>query len=139
MTAILNLIPATEGVGLDPAVGFLHTMRPGRNSLALDLMEEMRSYIVDRLVLSLINNRQFSKADFKKHSDNDDINPAPVLFTDDGLKKFLAAWQAKKKTEITHPFLNEKIKLGLLPHAQAILLARYIRGDIDAYPAFFAK
>ena len=130
---------ALEGVGLDPAVGFLHTMRPGRNSLALDLMEEMRSYIVDRLVLSLINNRQFSKADFKKHSDNDDINPAPVLFTDDGLKKFLAAWQAKKKTEITHPFFNEKIKLGLLPHAQAILLARYIRGDIDAYPAFFAK
>lgn len=130
---------ALEGVGLDPAAGFLHTLRPGRNSLALDLMEEMRSYVVDRIVISLINNRQFSRTDFKIHSESDDINPTPVLFTDDGLKKFLSAWQVKKKTEITHPFLNEKIKIGLLPHVQALLLARYVRGDIDSYPVFFAK
>lgn len=130
---------ALEGVGLDPAAGFLHSLRPGRNSLALDLMEEMRSYVVDRLVISLINNRQFSKTDFRIHSGSDDINPTPVLFTDAGLKKFLSAWQLKKKSEITHPFLNEKIKIGLLPHVQALLLARFIRGDMDSYPVFFAK
>lgn len=130
---------ALEGVGLDPAAGFLHTLRPGRNSLALDIMEEMRSYMVDRLVLSMINNRQISKSDFKLHTQADDITPAPVIFTEAGIKKFLSAWQTKKKTEIIHPFLNEKIKLGLLPHIQALLLARAIRGDLDSYPVFFAK
>ncbi|MDE7152254.1 MAG: type I-C CRISPR-associated endonuclease Cas1c, partial [Candidatus Amulumruptor sp.] len=130
---------ALEGVGLDPAAGFLHTMRAGRNSLALDIMEEMRSYIVDRLVLSLINNRQVSRSDFKLHSSTDNTTPTPVLFNEAGIKKFLSAWQAKKKTEITHPFLNEKIKIGLLPHIQALLLARAIRGDLDSYPVFFAK
>lgn len=130
---------ALEGVGLDPAVGFLHTLRPGRKSLALDLMEEMRAYIVDRLVISLINTRQISASDFKIHTDTTDRNQASVVFTDNGLKKFLSAWQAKKKTEFTHPFLNEKIKLGLLPHIQAMLLARNLRGDIDDYPVFLAK
>ena len=130
---------ALEGVGLDPAAGFLHTLRPGRNSLALDLMEEMRAYIVDRLVITLVNTRQISVSDFKMHTDSSDLNQASVIFTDNGLKKFLAAWQAKKKTEFTHPFLNEKIKLGLLPHIQAMLLARYLRGDIDDYPVFLAK
>lgn len=130
---------ALEGVGLDPAVGFLHTLRPGRNSLALDLMEEMRAYIVDRLVISLINTRQVNVSDFKIHTSISDQTQAPVVFTDNGLKKFLAAWQAKKKTEITHPFLNEKIKLGLLPHIQAMLLSRNLRGDIDDYPVFLAK
>lgn len=130
---------ALEGVGLDPAVGFLHTLRPGRNSLALDLMEEMRAYIVDRLVISLVNTKQICISDFKIHIDTSDQNQASVVFTDNGLKKFLAAWQAKKKTEITHPFLNEKIKLGLLPHIQAMLLARNLRGDIDDYPVFLAK
>ncbi|MDO4320136.1 MAG: type I-C CRISPR-associated endonuclease Cas1c [Bacteroidales bacterium] len=134
-----DCVSALEGVGLDPAAGFMHTLRPGRNSLALDLMEEMRSYIVDRLVLSMINTRQISHTDFMIHTDNDDINPAPVLFTDSGLKKFLAAWQAKKRAEIIHPFLNEKIRLGLLPHIQAMLLARYLRHDLDNYPVFLAK
>lgn len=130
---------ALEGVGLDSAVGFLHALRPGRNSLALDLMEEMRAYVVDRLVISLINTKQISISDFKTHSNTSDSNQTSVVFTDNGLKKFLAAWQAKKKTEFTHPFLNEKIKLGLLPHIQAMLLARNLRGDIDDYPVFLAK
>ncbi len=130
---------ALEGVGLDPALGFLHTMRPGRKSLALDIMEEMRSYIVDRHVLSLVNNRQVSASDFHIHHADDDPGRVSVILTDDGRKKFLAAWQQRKKSEITHPFLNEKIPLGLLPHAQALLLARHLRGDIDDYPPFFAK
>ncbi len=130
---------ALEGVGLDPAVGFMHTLRPGRNSLALDLMEEMRAYMVDRLVISLVNTRQIRVTDFKVHTDPSDLNQASVVFTDNGLKKFLAAWQAKKKTEFIHPFLNEKIKIGLLPHIQAMLLARNLRGDIDDYPVFLVK
>ncbi len=130
---------ALEGVGLDPAVGFMHTLRPGRNSLALDLMEEMRAYIVDRLVISLVNTRQIGVTDFKIHTDPADLNQASVVFTENGLKKFLAAWQAKKKTEFMHPFLNEKIKIGLLPHIQAMLLARNLRGDIDDYPVFLVK
>ncbi len=130
---------ALEGVGLDPAAGFMHTLRPGRNSLALDLMEEMRCYIVDRLVLSMINNRQVSSNDFKIHTDQYDSTKTSVVFTEEGLKKFLSAWQQKKKTEFTHPFLNEKINVGLLPHVQAMLLARNLRGDIDDYPVFLAK
>ena len=130
---------ALEGVGLEPAVGFMHALRPGRNSLALDLMEEMRTYIVDRLVISLVNTRQINVADFKIHTDPSDPNQASVVFTDGGLKKFLTAWQAKKKTEFIHPFLNEKIKVGLLPHVQAMLLARNLRGDLDDYPVFLAK
>ncbi|MDE6717176.1 MAG: type I-C CRISPR-associated endonuclease Cas1c [Muribaculaceae bacterium] len=130
---------ALEGVGLDPAVGFMHSLRPGRNSLALDLMEELRAYIVDRLVISLINTRQVDKNDFKIHTDSNDTHQASVIFTDKGLKKFLTAWQAKKKSEIIHPFINEKIKIGLLPHIQAMLLARNLRGDLDDYPVFLAK
>ncbi len=130
---------ALEGVGLDPAAGFMHSLRPGRNSLALDLMEEMRAYIVDRLVISIINNRQLSNSDFKIHTDPYDTRQTSVVFTEGGLKKFLSAWQNKKRTEFTHPFINEKIKLGLLPHVQAMLLARNLRGDIDDYPVFLAK
>ncbi|MDE6443360.1 MAG: type I-C CRISPR-associated endonuclease Cas1c [Muribaculaceae bacterium] len=130
---------ALEGVGLDPAAGFMHTLRPGRNSLALDLMEEMRGYMVDRFVISLINTRQVSKSDFKIHTDTSSETATSVLFTDNGLKKFLGAWQNRKKTEFIHPFLNEKIKLGLLPHIQAMLLARNLRGDIDDYPVFLLK
>lgn len=130
---------ALEGVGLDPAGGFMHSLRPGRNSLALDLMEEMRSYIVDRLVISLINNRQINSTDFKIHTDPYDSNKTSVIFSEGGMKKFLAGWQAKKRTEFTHPFLNEKIKTGLLPHVQAMMLARNLRGDIDDYPVFLAK
>lgn len=127
---------ALESVGLDPAVGFMHTLRPGRNSLALDLMEELRAYIVDRLVLSMINMRQVSSSDFLVHDDDCRIS---VEFTDKGRKAFLTAWQNKKKTEIVHPFLNEKISLGLLPYVQAMLLARYLRQDLDDYPVFIAK
>ena len=130
---------ALEGVGLDPAVGYLHTLRPGRPSLALDLMEELRSYIVDRFVLSMINNRQISPSDFHIHTATDDPNPASVMLTEAGRKNFLGAWQTKKRTEIIHPFLNEKVSLGLLPHVQAMLLARYLRGDLDDYPVFLSK
>lgn len=130
---------ALEGVGLDPAVGYMHALRPGRASLALDLMEELRSYMVDRLVLSMVNNRQISASDFHLHSSCDDPNPASVMFTDEGRKNFLAAWQTKKRTEIIHPFLNEKVQLGLLPHIQSMLLGRYLRGDLDDYPVFISK
>ena len=130
---------ALEGVGLDPMGGVMHSLRPGRNSLALDLMEEMRGYIVDRLVISLINTKQMTAGDFKIHTDPLSQTPTSVLFTDAGLKKFLSAWQARKKIEFTHPFLQEKIKLGLLPHVQALLLARYIRGELDDYPVFLIK
>lgn len=127
---------ALEGVGLDPAVGFLHALRPGRQSLALDLMEEFRSYIVDRLVISLVNNRQIRLSDFIIHSSKGDF---PVMMNDDGRKKFLTVWQNRKKDEITHPFLGEKTCLGLLPHIQAMLLARHMRGDLDDYPPFLVK
>lgn len=130
---------ALEGVGLDPAAGFMHVLRPGRNSLALDLMEELRSYVVDRLVLSMINTRQIGATDFKEYVDNKSDGLFPVMFTDNGLKKFLSAWQTKKRNVITHPFLNEKIQLGVLPHVQALLLARYLRGDLSDYPVFIAK
>lgn len=131
---------ALESVGLDPAAGFMHSLRPGRNSLALDLMEEFRAYIVDRLVVSLINTRQITTNDFKIYSnpDNNGLH-MPVIMTDNGRKKFLSAWQSKKKIQITHPFLNEKTNLGLLPHIQSLLLARFLRGDIDDYPPFMFK
>lgn len=129
---------ALEGVGLDPATGFMHALRPGRMSLALDIMEEMRSYMVDRFVLTLINTKQMNVSDFKVHQ-NGNNSLMPVIFSENGLKKFITAWQVKKQTEITHPFLNEKIKVGLLPHVQAILLARYLRGDLDDYPMFLNR
>lgn len=130
---------ALEGVGLDPAGGFLHTLRPGRNSLALDLMEEMRGYIVDRFVLSMINTRQLGSSDFKIHTDTSSLLKPSVTFTDNGLKKYLGAWQSRKKTEFLHPYLKERISIGLLPHIQALLLARYLRGDLDNYPVFLIK
>lgn len=117
----------------------MHSLRPGRNSLALDLMEEMRCYIVDRFVLSIVNNRQITSSDFKIHTDPCDTTQTSIVFTEAGLKKFLSTWQVKKKTEFTHPFLNEKVKVGLLPHIQAMLLARNLRGDLDDYPVFLAK
>lgn len=135
----LDCASALEGVGLDPAAGFMHAIRPGRNSLALDLMEEMRAYIVDRHVLSLINNRQLSSSDFKFLSSPGQPGDAPVILTDDGRKKFLTAWQARKKKVITHPFLQEKVEIGLLPHIQSLLLAKYLRGDLDNYPVFLLR
>ena len=121
---------ALEGVGLDPCVGFLHADRPGRPSLALDLMEEFRAFLADRLVLSLINRRQIQPKDF-----NDSAGGA-VSMTDSARKTLLTAWQKRKQEEITHPYLEEKCKIGLLPHLQAQLLARHLRGDLEAYPPF---
>jgi CRISPR-associated protein Cas1 len=124
---------ALESVGLDPAVGFLHRDRPGRPSLALDLMEEFRPYLADRLALSLVNRQQIKPGGFKK------TETGAVLMDDDTRKIVLVAWQKRKQEEITHPFLNEKVQIGLLPYIQALLLARYLRGDLKGYPPFFAK
>jgi len=122
---------ALETVGLDPFVGFLHRDRPGRAGLALDLMEELRPYLVDRLALSLINRRQVCGNEFVQKESGS------IVMKDSARKTVLEAWQKRKREEITHPFLAEKIPLGLLPYAQALLLARYLRGDLDGYPPFF--
>ncbi len=124
---------ALEGVGLDAYVGLMHRDRPGRKSLALDLMEELRPVFVDRLILTLINNRQIQKEHFEVMSDG------AVRFTDTGKKKFLTAWQERKSETITHPYLHEKIPWGLVPYVQALLLSRHLRGDIEAYPPFLWK
>ena len=124
---------ALETVGLDPYVGFLHRDRPGRISLALDLMEEFRSILADRFVLTLINTRQVNGKGFIKKEDG------AVLMDDDTRKIILTAWQKKKQEEITHPLLGEKMEWGLVPYSQALLLARYLRGDLDAYPPFLWK
>lgn len=122
---------ALEAVGLDPYVGFLHQDRPGRPSLALDLMEELRPVFADRLALSLVNRKQITGKGFVAKESGG------VLMDDDTRKAVLTAWQERKKEEIMHPFLKEKIAFGLIPHVQAMLLARYLRGDLDAYPPFF--
>jgi CRISPR-associated protein Cas1 len=122
---------ACEAVGLDPAVGFLHRDRPGRPSLALDLMEELRAPLADRLALSLVNRRQLRAADFRR------MEGGAVLLTDDARKLVLTAWQERKKEERLHPFLQEKAPFGLVPFLQAQMLARHLRGDIDAYPPWF--
>jgi CRISPR-associated protein Cas1 len=121
---------ACEATGLDAAVGFLHRDRPGRPGLALDLMEEFRPFIVDRLVLSLINRRQMSPGGF-------DVSPNGAVMMDDRTRRaVLAAYQKRKQDAILHPFLGEKASVGLLIHLQARLLARHIRGDLDVYPPF---
>ena len=121
---------ACESVGLDAAVGFLHRDRPGRPGLALDLMEEFRAFLVDRLVLSLVNRRQVSTSGFRK------TESGAVEMDDKTRKVVLTAYQKRKQDTITHPFLNEKTTVGLLVHLQARLLARHLRGDLDAYPPF---
>lgn len=122
---------ALETVGLDPYVGFLHADRPGRPSLALDMMEELRPVFADRLALSLINRKQISGKGFMQKESGG------VLMDDETRKAVLGAWQKRKREEILHPYLKERIPFGLIPHVQATLLARYLRGDIDAYPPFF--
>lgn len=124
---------ALESVGLDPYVGFLHTVRPGRCSLALDLMEELRAYLGDRLVLSLINRKQITIQDFIIQGDQ------AVTLTDSGRKTVLSAWQNRKKETLEHPYLHEKVPVGLLPYIQSMLLARYLRKDIDDYPVFLVR
>ena len=124
---------ALTGVGLDPYVGFLHRDRPGRVSLALDLLEEFRAAWADRLVLTLINRKQVQLKEFVTESSG------AVRFTDRAKKDFIDAYQTRKQTEIIHPYLKEKIPLGLLPHCQALLLARHIRGDLKHYPPYLAK
>jgi CRISPR-associated protein Cas1 len=124
---------ALETVGLDPAVGFLHRDRPGRPGLALDLMEEFRPFIADRLSLSLINLQKVQDKGFKK------MDSGAVMMNDDTRKTILVAYQERKQEEITHPFLGEKVMIGLLFHVQALLLARYLRGDLDGYPPFIWK
>ena len=133
-TLIANDISAAlETVGLDPYVGFLHSLRPGRASLALDMLEEFRAYLGDRFVLSLINKRQISPKDFLHQGDNG------VMLNENGRKTFITAWQNRKRDIITHPYLNEKIEIGLLPYVQSMMLARFIRKDIDDYPVFLIK
>lgn len=124
---------ALSSVGLDPYVGFLHRDRPGRISLSLDLMEELRSIMVDRFVITLINTKQINGGDFfKKES-------GAVVMNDCSRRNLISLWQKKKQEVITHPFLKEKIQWGLVPHVQALLLARFLRGDLDVYPPFFWK
>ena len=124
---------ALQGVGLDPYVGFLHQDRPGRLSLALDLLEEFRAPIADRLVLTLINRKQLQLKDFVQEGSG------ATRLTDDARKTVLMAYQERKQDEITHPFLNEKMAIGLLPHYQALLLARHLRGDTAYYPPYLLK
>lgn len=119
---------ALEAVGLDPYVGFMHTDRPGRRSLALDLVEEFRAIMCDRFVVSLINKRIIGNDDFDVREDG------AVLLSEDGRKLFITHWQSRKQETVTHPFLKEKVEWGLLPYVQALLLSRYIRGDLDEYP-----
>ena len=124
---------ALESVGLDAYVGFMHRDRPGRKSLALDLMEEFRAVLGDRFVLTLINMKKINGSHFEKQKDG------AVLLNDKGRKIFFSEWQAHKREKLTHPYLKEKIEWGLVPYVQALLLARVLRGDLEEYPPFFWK
>ena len=124
---------ALETVGLDPYVGYLHTERPGRMSLALDLMEELRAPLADRFVLSLVNKKIVNGKDFQKKENG------AVLMKEETRRSILTEWQKKKKEIITHPYLNEKVEWGMVPYVQCMLLARFLRGDLDGYPAFLWK
>lgn len=133
-TLLTNMMAsALETVGLDPYVGFFHTERPGRVSLALDMIEELRAVLADRFVLSLINKKMITKKDFTKKENG------AVLMGEDARKTVLVEWQKKKKETLTHPYLKEKVEWGMVPYVQAMLLARYLRGDLDGYPPFLWK
>lgn len=123
-----DISAALNGIGLDPQVGFLHADRPGRDSLAQDLLEEFRPWLADRLVLSLINRKQLRASDFITESSG------AVRMSDDARKKLLVSYQERKQQEVLHPFLNEKVPIGIIPHIQAMLLARHLRGDLEKYP-----
>lgn len=128
-----DCVAACESVGLDPAVGFLHRDRPGRPGLALDLMEELRPYLADRLALSLVNRQQVHGTGFARSE------TGAVMMDDATRKEVLIAYQKRKQEEIHHPFIDEKIAVGLLPYVQVLLLARHLRGDLDGYPPFLWK
>ena len=133
-TLVANSVgSALETVGLDPYVGYLHTERPGRMSLALDLMEELRAPLADRFVLSLVNKKIVNGKDFQKKENG------AVLMKEETRRSILTEWQKKKKEIITHPYLNEKVEWGMVPYVQSMLLARFLRGDLDGYPAFLWK
>lgn len=125
-----DMTSALEGVGLDPAVGFLHRDRPGRPSLALDLIEELRPFLADRLALSLVNRQQVKGSGFEK------VESGAVSMDDATRKEVLVAYQRRKQERLRHPFLGEEIEIGLIPHVQALLLARHLRGDLEGYPPF---
>lgn len=128
-----HITSALESVGLDPYVGYLHTDRPGRASLSLDLIEELRAMLADRFVLTLINKKIVNGKNFSKKENG-------AVWMDDELRrKVLTEWQNKKKEIITHPYLKEKVEWGMVPYVQAMLLARYLRGDLDSYPVFLWK
>lgn len=124
---------ALEAVGIDSFVGFFHVDRPGRPSMALDMIEELRGYMVDRFVLTLINKRIIQKGDFMEKENRS------FLLNEKGRKKVIEQWQIRKQSIIKHPFIDENIKIGLLPHVQAMLLNQYLRGDLEAYPPFLMK
>src|SRR3954452_18233817 len=124
---------ACEGVGLDPQVGYLHALRPGRPALALDLVEELRPVLADRLALTLVNRRQLGRSDFEERPGG------AVSLTEAGRKTVLVAYQQRKQEELTHPATAERTPLGLVPHVQARLLARFFRGDLEAYPPFLYR
>jgi len=128
-----DVTAALESVGLDPAVGFLHRDRPGRPSLALDMMEEFRAFLADRLALSLINRQQVKPQGFQR------TESGAVFMDDETRKTVLIAWQKRKQEQLTHPFIQETVEIGLLPYIQALLLARHLRGDLEGYPPFFWK
>ena len=120
---------AMEAVGIDPAAGYLHTLRPGRASFVLDIIEELRAPLCDRFVISLFNKAQLSEKDFVKDEE-------AVMLNDRGRRTLIASWQQRKQDEIIHPFLGEKMKIGMIPYVQAMLFARVLRGDLDEYPPF---
>jgi CRISPR-associated protein Cas1 len=126
-------VSALLGVGLDPFVGFLHQDRPGRPSLALDLLEEFRAPWADRFVLTLINRKQVRLSDFVTEASG------AVRLTEDARKMLLTAYQERKQDEILHPYLQEQVPIGLLPHCQSLLLARHLRGDTEYYPPYMVK
>lgn len=128
-----DCVSGLESVGLDSYVGFMHTDKPGRRSLSLDLMEELRPCFADRFVLTLINNRIVSAKDFEKQESG------AVFLSEDGRKKIQREWHERKQEEITHPYLKEKVKWGLVPYVQSLLLARYLRNDLNGYPPFMWK
>ncbi len=128
-----ELASAQQAVGLDPYVGFMHRDRPGRLSMALDMLEEFRAWWCDRFVLTLVNRKQVNEKDFVREASGS------LRMKDDCRKQFLTAWQERKQVEIEHPYTKEKIPIGLLPHVQSMLLARHLRRDLEAYPAFIAR